>query len=139
MVDGLLAAYLFIYVDDGRPIVPTKELFWEACRSWGSTCSWLGIQDASRKFQPPSQYQGTWAGTFTNTEGVVRGLVSQERWDNTWWLIAELVVMEREGRYGVSRAKKDSIIGFLVYVSRIYRGMTPYLNGVHLTMYSWIM
>ena len=25
-VDGLLAAYLFIYVDDGRPIGPTKYL-----------------------------------------------------------------------------------------------------------------
>ena len=67
-VDGLLAAYLFIYMDDGRPIGPTEDLCWEAYRNWGSACSWLGIQDASRKFQPPSQVPGTWAGTITSTE-----------------------------------------------------------------------
>ena len=76
-VDGLLAEDLFIYVDDGRPIGPTKNLCREASRRWGSTCSWLGIQDASRKFQPPSQAPGPWAGTVTNTEGGVHGLLYQ--------------------------------------------------------------
>ena len=54
---------------------------------WGSTCSWLGIQDASRKFQPRSQDPWTWVGTITNTEVDVYGLVSQERWDKTRQLI----------------------------------------------------
>ena len=34
-------------------------------------------------------------------------------------------------------ARMDSIRGFLVYVSRTYRYMTPYLEGVNLTLYSW--
>ena len=53
-VDGLLTSDLFIYVDNGRPIVPTKTWCWESSRRWGLTCSWLGIKDASRKVQTPS-------------------------------------------------------------------------------------
>ena len=124
-------------MDDGRPIRPTEKLCWEASRKWGSTCSWLGIQDASRKFQPPSQATGPWYGTVTNTEGGVRGLISQEMWDNNRRLIAELVVMEKEGRYGMPRARMESVIGFLVYVSSTYRYMSPYLKGVPLTLDSW--
>ena len=57
--DGLIAANLLIYVNDGRPIGPTKTMFWEASISWSSNLSWLGIQDSSRKFQPPLQALGT--------------------------------------------------------------------------------
>ena len=51
--DGLLAVEFFIYVEKGWLIGPTENLCWEASIIWGSTCSWLGIQDASRKVQPP--------------------------------------------------------------------------------------
>ena len=76
-VDGFLDADLSIYVDDGRLIGPIEDLCWESSIRRGLTCSWLVIQDASRKIQPPSQVPGTWAGTITNTEGGVHGLVSQ--------------------------------------------------------------
>ena len=128
MVDGLLAADLFIYMDDGRPIGPTKDLCWEASRSWVSTCYWLGIQESPRKVQPPSQAPGSWAINFTNTEGGVHGLVSKERRDNTWRLVEELVGMEREGRYGMYRARVESIRGFMLYVSSTYREMNTYLK-----------
>ena len=59
----------------------------------GLACSWLGIQDASRKFQPPSQAPGPWDCTVTNTEGGAHWLVSQDRWDKTRRLISELVGM----------------------------------------------
>ena len=64
-------------------------------------------------------------------------MVSQDIWDKNWRLIAELVGMEREVRYGMSRASMDSIRGFLVYVSRTYRDMNQYLKGVNLTLDSW--
>ena len=86
--DGLLATGLFIYMDYRRPISPTEILFWEASRRWGSMCSWLGIQYASIKVQPPSQVPVPWDGTVTNTKGGVHGLVSQERCDKTQRLIA---------------------------------------------------
>ena len=59
-------------------------------------------------------------------------------WSNIWWLIAELVGMEREGRYVMSRSRMEYIRGVLVYVSRTYRYMTPYLKAVNLTLESWI-
>ena len=46
--------------------------------------------------------------------------------------------MEREGRYVMSRARMEYIRGVLVYVSRTYRYMTPYLKAVNLTLESWI-
>ena len=36
------------------------------------------------------------------------------------------------------RARIYSIRGFLVYVSRKYKDMTPYLKGFHLTLDIWI-
>ena len=42
--------------------------------------------------------------------------------------------MEREGRYGITRERMESIRGFLVYVSRTYEETTPYLKGFHLTL-----
>ena len=36
------------------------------------------------------------------------------------------------------RARMESIRGFLVYVSRKYRDMTPYLKEIYLNMDSWI-
>ena len=35
--------------------------------------------------------------------------MSKERWDKNWQLISELVGVEREGRYGMSRARMESI------------------------------
>ena len=86
-VDEFLAADLFIYVDDGRPIRPTNTLFWKTSRRWGLTCSCLGIKDASKKVQPTSQSLGPWYGTVTNTEEGVHRSVSQEIWDKTQRLI----------------------------------------------------
>ena len=87
-VDGILAAELFIYVNNRRPIGPNHTLFWEASRRWGSTCSWLGIQEAPRKVQSPQQAPGPWAGNINNNKEGVHGLVSQYIWDNTHRLIA---------------------------------------------------
>ena len=79
-----------------------------------------------------------WDGTVINTERGVHGLVSQERWDKTQWLIAQLVGMEREGRNRMPRSRMDSIRGFLVFVSNTYKYMTTYLKVFHLTFDSWI-
>ena len=113
-VYGLVAVDLFIYVDNGRTIGPTKTLCSEASRRWGSACSWLGVQDAYRNVQPPSKVLGPWVGNDANTKGGVHGLVSQERWDKAMMLIEELLVMELGGRYGMHRERMESIIVFLV-------------------------
>ena len=35
------------------------------------------------------------------------------------------------------RASMESIRGLLVYVSKTYKDMIPYLKGLHLTLDSW--
>ena len=108
-VDWFLAEYLLIYVYYGNPINPTKTLCWKSSKIQSLTCSWLGIQEASRKVQPPSQAPGPWAGADTNTKVCVHLLVSQDIRDKTWRLIAELLGTERKGSYGMSRARMESI------------------------------
>ena len=64
------------------------------------------------------------------------GLLSQDRWDKTRCLIAELVGMEREESYGMPRFCMGPVRWFLVYIARTYRGITPYVKGSSLTIYS---
>ena len=118
---------MFILFNDGRPIVPTEELCWEASRKWGSSFSWLRIQDASRKVQPPYQAPGPWEVTVNTTKEGVYGLVSQDWWGKTRDIIQEVRIMEKRenGRYGIYIEKLNSIRGFLVYISRAYRDMKP--------------
>ena len=45
---------IFAYVDDVIPTGPSEEDYFQASRRCGLVCTHLGIQDASRKRQPPS-------------------------------------------------------------------------------------
>ena len=94
---GLIAADIFIYVDNGKPIVPIEDIFWEALQKWGSTCSWLGIKDASQEVKPPPQAPGIWSEIVTTTDAGVDWLVSQDRWDKTESLIQEVRKTRKEG------------------------------------------
>ena len=92
--DGVVAADLFVYVDNGWPIGPTEEVCCEASIKWGSTLSWLGIQYASRKLQGTFQEPGPWVGTVTHTTEVVCGLVYHYWWEKFKRPIQVLVYME---------------------------------------------
>ena len=77
-------------------------------------------------------------GTITNTQVVIYGLVSQDIWDKTQRIIAELNRMVMEDSEGMHWDRMESIIGFLIYVASKYRDMNPYLKVIHLTLDSWI-
>ena len=65
-------------------------------------------------------------------------MVSQDIWDKTQRIISELTNMELEDSEGINWARMESIIGFLIYISRKYRDIYIYLKGIHLTMDIWI-
>jgi hypothetical protein len=72
----------------------------------------------------------------THTEGGrVLGMVSQEKWNKTKLLIAELVKMILNGPLSLQCLLK--IRGFLMYVVRTYTWLNPYIKGLHLTVDSW--
>jgi hypothetical protein len=135
--DGTMAGDVFIYIDDLRPVNDTEKSCWDACQKAATKVNYLGIQSAPRKRRPPSQEGGAWAGSLVHTtEGMVVVLVSEEKWqktrDKVRWIREAL---DKEG--GVDRKELERHRGFLVYVSRTYTNMVPFLKGIHLLLDSW--
>ena len=97
------------------------------------------IHEVSRKFQPLSQEPVPWSGTIINTQDGFHGLASQDIWDKTQRIVAELTSMDLEDSEGMNWDRMKSIRGFLIYVASKYRDINPYLKGLHLTLDSWIL
>lgn len=136
--DGHLASEIYLYVDDGRPTGFDRFQCWKASRRFCSTCSFHGIQDASRKRTSPSRTPGPWAGSVLHTDGKLVALVSQKKWDKMKAMVEELESMLKSRADGkVSHKRLEQIRGFAIYVSRTYDWMPPYLKGLHLTIDSW--
>jgi hypothetical protein len=136
--DGHIASDVFLYVDDGRLTGHDEEQCWQAARRFCSMCSYLGIQDASRKRTTPSQTPGPWAGSVVHTKDQLVALVSQKKWDKTKSMInelRELLIARDDGT--LPHKRLEQIRGFLVYVARTYDWMPPYLKGLHLSIGGW--
>jgi len=72
----------------------------------------------------------------THTDGgKVCGMVSQEKWDKTKRLLAELEEMVALDCLPLTRLLQ--IRGFLMYVVCTYPWINPYMKGLHLTIDSW--
>ena len=65
-------------------------------------------------------------------------MVSQDIWDKTQRITAELTRMDMEYIEGMYWDRMESIKGLLIYIARKYRDMNPYLKGLHLMLYIWI-
>ena len=70
------------FVDNVRMTGSSREHAHEVHRQFTSRMQYLGIQDAPRKFRPPSQNQaGAWTETiFKITKNVKSKTVSLEKW-----------------------------------------------------------
>ncbi len=135
--DGLLASELLIYVDDLRVIACSNMECWIACSWVASHINYLGLQDAPRKRREPSQEAGPWAGSVVHTtHGAVTVLISLERWLKVQsiiqWIQDQALLPD-----GIEHKQLERFRGILVYVSRTYPAMVPYLKGIHLTLDSW--
>ena len=119
---------------------PDEELTWQASHALASKQSYLGIQDAGRKARPSSQTPGTWAGAIVHVLPLlgVCVLTSAKKWDNMkgilekWW-------KQVAGSNRSKLSHKELLLdrGFLVYDTRTYPSMVPYLKGFHLTNEMW--
>jgi len=69
-------------------------------------------------------------------QGTISVLVTQERWEKARTVV--LWIKEAMEQEDVIEFKTlESYRGFLVYVSRTYPMITPYLKGIHLSLDSW--
>jgi hypothetical protein len=140
--DGILAADLHMYIDDNRVTACSTSEAWAGSSRIAKVCSLLGMQDAARKRWAPCSKPGAWAGTIIRTDKEsVEKMVSQERWDKTkerlQWIQQQFDASPPDKLPKILHKKLESIRGFLVYVSRTYSEMVPYLKGIHLTLDSW--
>lgn len=73
--------------------------------------------------------------------------IDQTKWTKTKehirWIKDQIMACDKitevkvEKDYGVDRKELERRRGFLVYVSRTYPAMTPYLKGIHQTLDGW--
>jgi len=138
-LENTLATILATYVDDERVHAGTEEKAWAAAHQIATREAYLGIQDAARKRRPPSQTAGAWAGSIIRTnESEVGVVVSDERWNKTKSIIQGFYKhLKRDVEYEFDTKTLLSERGFLIYVSRTYKAITPFLKGLHLTIDGW--
>ena len=136
-IDGTPSANVVSYVDDIRPIGSSEKDCQAAARRMAAITNYLGEQDAPRKRRPASLKPGPWAGAMIAADEMgLRVYVSQEKWDKTKRILVGL----RDAlinKSSLDRKQLERDRGFLVYVSRTYPVMVPFLKGIHLTLESW--
>jgi hypothetical protein len=85
----------------------------------------------------PGNMPGPWAGPVVSTDqGLVKVSVSQECWVKAKNMIFWIRDSLRESDT-IDHKMLESHRGFLIYISRTYLAITPYLKGIHLTLDSW--
>ena len=136
-LDGTPACNAIAYVDDIRPTGSSELDCQHAARQVAAVTNYLGQQDAARKRRPSSRHPGPWAGAMVS--GDDQGLwvyISQDKWNRSQDIVATwLNRIEHKENLEFKALERDR--GFLVYVSRTYTAMVPFLKGFHLTLESW--
>ncbi len=141
--DGRATCNIFAFVDNERVTGPDENLTWQASHILAAKQSYLGIQDTGRKARPCGEQPGAWVGAMVHVVpdlGVCM-LTSAKKWVKMrgilrkWW---DLLNDSKEGEdLRLSHKELLSDRGFLVYVTRTYPTMVPYLKGFHLTIEMW--
>ena len=137
--DGQSASELFTFVDDERVAGATADNGWEASHAVASKQAYVGVQDAARKADVCTQQARAWAGAVVHVipgKGVCV-LTSDEKWSKTKGIISKWLECLEGGETVLDHTELLSDRGFLVYVTRAYPPMIPYLKGFHLTAEMW--
>jgi hypothetical protein len=141
--DDRVACDVLSFVDDERIGGPDEDLTWQASHKVASVQSYLGMQDAGRKARMCSQEPGAWAGSIVHvvSELGVCVLTSEEKWLKLKTILKKWSdrMIKRRGKKNIKLSHKELLSdrGFLVYVTRTYPAMVPYLKGFHLTIEMW--
>ncbi|MGA0861210.1 MAG: hypothetical protein ACO3R2_16720, partial [bacterium] len=137
--DGRSASEVFTFVDDERAAGATQNLTWEAGHTVAAKQAYLGIQDAARKADECTQQPRAWAGAVVHidAEKGVCILTSEEKWRKLKKILIDWLTVLEEGANSLDHTKLLSDRGFLVYVTRAYPSMIPYMKGFHLTVEMW--
>ena len=118
--DRTIVVDFFNYIDDERLTVPTEWECWLASKIVCSVSCFLGLQGEARINTNPSLCTEEEIGTMvTSKDGEFEVLVSK-KWER----------MLNEIREELNRKVLERERGFLIYLSKLYRSMKPYLSGI---------
>jgi hypothetical protein len=137
-----MAGDVITFVDDVRIVGSSKEHCHLVHRQFTSRMQYLGVQDAPRKFRPPSQDQaGAWTGTiFKISKNVISKSVSQEKWRKGKDIVENLANLIKDHPFErplLNRKELERHTGFLNHLTMTFDDMTPFLKGFYLTLNSW--
>ena len=138
-----IAGDVITFVDDGRVTGSSKESCHRVHRQFASRIQYLGVQDAPRKFRPPSHTNaGAWTGTvFKVTPTSIVKTVTVEKWSKCKALIQNLSATHQSEKSRASsslnRKELERIAGFLNHLAMTFEDITPFLKGFYLTLNSW--
>ena len=138
---GAVAGDVVTFIDDGRLTGFSKENCHEVHRRFASRVQYLaGMQDAPRKFRPPSQGKaGAWTGTiFKVTKDQITK--TQEKWDRGRAMIKDLLSqckMAPNRRPQLPRKESEKSAGFLNHLAMTFDDITPFMKGIYLTLNAW--
>ena len=140
--EGAVAGDVITFVDDGRITGHSKENCHNVHRRFSSRVQYLGMQDAPRKFRPPSQDKaGAWTGTIFRIGGqTITKSVAQAKWDKAREIVKLLVEgckEAKEGRPMLDRKDLERSTGFMNHLAMTFEDVTPFLKGLYLTLNSW--
>jgi len=133
------AGDLEAYCDDVRHWGPSEITCRRAGRRASQITQYLGQQDAARKTRHPSKVPGPWCGSFFSAaDGCLWVYVSDEKWKKAQCLLQHLLQeLDASKDNSLEHKPLEKARGFLVYLSRTYPTITPFLKGIHLTLDSW--
>ena len=139
---GNMAEDFLTFIDDCRLIGSSMEHCNKVHRQFTGRVQFLGMQDAPRKFRPPSQTQaGAWTGTiFRIGKEAITKSVSQAKWDKGRGIVLALNTKcqyHLHGRPTLDRKNLESETGFLNHLTMTFDDATPFLKGLYLTLNSW--
>jgi hypothetical protein len=137
-----LAGDVITFVDDVRITGFSKENCRDVHRQIASRIQFLGMQDAPRKFRPPSQAKaGAWTGTiFRISSDTISKSVSPEKWAKGKAIMTRLRVeleADSEERPMLNRKLLERETGFLNHLAMTFENLVPFLKGFYLTLNSW--
>jgi hypothetical protein len=99
----------------------------------------LGIQDALRNRREVLRSPGHWAGSIVYTDDAkasMRVLMSRKKLANANRLLGTLHCLVLDSEW-VDHKVLQITRGFLVYVVRTYRPLTPFIMGLHMSIDGW--
>ena len=139
---GAVAGDVVTFVDDGRLTGFSKENCHAVHRRFASRVQYLGMQDAPRKFRPPSQDKaGAWTGTiFKVTKDQITKTVAQEKWGRGRAMIKDLLSQCKSApdrRPQLKRKELERSAGFLIHLAMTFDDITPFMKGIYLTLNAW--